>query len=108
MVYHLEIADKQMKEMEDLLSKDDELTYEDDERLQELYYEVKENLEMGRSMILEYGRQNKIEIKELEKFEMRFKNLCTQFDTPDDINDATMNDMFPDDDSMEGFDWTLE
>lgn len=108
MVYHLEIADKQMKEMEDLLSKDDELTYEDDERLQELYYEVKENLEMGRSMILEYGRQNKIEIKELEKFEMRFKNVCTQFDTPDDINDATMNDMFPDDDSMEGFDWTLE
>lgn len=108
MVYHLEIADNQMKEMEDLLLKDDELTYEDDERLQELYYEIKENLEMGRSMILEYGKQNKIGIKELKKFEMRFKNLCTQFDNPDDNNDATMNDMFPDDDSMEGFDWTLE
>jgi len=108
MEYHLEIANKQMDKMEDLLSKDDELTYEEDEKIQELYQEIKENLEIGSDMILGNERYIEKEINELNKSKKRFKNLCEQFDTPDEIIDATMNDMFPDEDSMEGFDWTFE
>ncbi len=108
MEHHLELANKQMDEMEGLLSKDNELTYEEDEKLQELYQEIKENLEIGSDMILGNERYVEKEITELNKSKKRFKNLCNEFDTPDDIIDATMNDMFPDEDSMEGFDWTFE
>lgn len=108
MEHHLEIANKQMDEMEALLSKDDELAYEEDEKVQELYQEIKENLEIGSDMILGNEQYLEKEINELKKSKKRFKNLCKEFDTPDDIIDATMNDMFPDEDSMEGFHWTFE
>lgn len=107
MEHLLEIANKQMDEMESLLSKDDELTYEEDEKLQELYQEIKENLEESSDIILRF-RDDEKEIRALSKSKKRFENLCNQFDTPDDIIDETMNDMFPDEDSMEGFNWTRD
>lgn len=98
----LKIANELMDEMEKLLSKANGLSYEDDDKLQELYYKVEEKLEYGSDMTYGHNSSEK-GIDSLSNSKSRFKKICAQFETPDDINDSTMNDMFPDEDSMEGF-----
>lgn len=73
-----------------------------------MYQEIKENLEIGFHVIIGNEQYIEKEINELNKSKKRFESLCEQFDTPDEIIDATLNDMFPDDDSMVGFDGTFE
>ncbi|WBM73457.1 hypothetical protein [Saprospira grandis] len=105
MGYYLKIANEQMDEMEALLSKDNNLTYEEEEKLQELYHEVKENLEIGADEVLGGDRYLEKRLKNLNESKKRFKALCEEFETPDDIINSTLNNLFPDEDSMEGFDW---
>lgn len=97
MKYRNTEADDKIREMEDIISKDD-FSYEDDERLDELYNEVKENLAR------DYD-DGSIEHNSLKK---RFRDVCREFDTPDDVREREMDNMFPDGEGMEGFDWTLE
>mgnify|MGYP006431852057 CR=1 FL=1 len=104
----LVIANKQMDELESLLSKNDGLTCEEDDKVQELYQAIKDALEMSSDIILGHEQYLEMEINELHKSQNRFMSLCENFDTPDDIIDAIMKNMFPDEDSMEGFDWTYE
>lgn len=91
-----EITDDLLKKFEDLAYKEDEdLSFEENNERGELFYEVKEQLEEA-SLHL-----NGIDYKKLYG---RFRDACSQFETPEEIEDATLNDMFPDEGSDEGFD----
>lgn len=84
--------------MENILEKDD-FEYEDDGRLQELFYQIKDML----AEAYEYEFEDK-KLRELEVLENRFNNLNKEWETPEERRQATLNTMFPDEDSMEGFD----
>ena len=47
---------------------------------------------------------------EYEIIEISSKSIIEEgeIESSDDVNDVAMDNMFPDEDSMEGFDWTFE
>jgi hypothetical protein len=98
---YLKRANELMTEMENLLSKN-YLSTNENEKLGELYKEVKRNLEEASHTII--GKN----IDNLNKARKRFKKICAEFEMPEDINEITKNNMFPNEGSMEGFDWTFE
>jgi len=95
-----EILDK----MDVLLSKD-ELEYEDEEMLQEYFHEVQRAWDEVESFMV--GSEEDFR-KQLKIAKRRFEEICSQFETPDDIREIGMDNMFPDGEGMEGFDWTFE
>ena len=84
-----------LNKMSALIESEDE-SFNNEERLQELYYEAKEALTNLYNYI--FSRENVREQDETQyhKLEKQFKKLCQEFETPDDINEGSMNDMFPD------------
>ena len=91
-----------LTQMETIVAEDD-ISYEDDNKLQDLYQEVKEKLED----ISQYSKDAQFGMeyfKEISKLRRRFRDVCQEFETPDNIRDATMDSMFPDEESYEGFD----
>lgn len=94
-----EVLDK----MDIILSKD-ELEYEDEEILQEYFHEVQRSWDDVECFM--DGSEG--DFKKLEITKRRFKQICTQFETPNDIQELGMDTMFPDGEGMEGFDWTFE
>lgn len=92
-------------EMETLVS-EDEVSSEQDERLQELYYLVQENLKDAFDFDADHDFENDKDYRELKQLKMRFKKVCSEFETPDEITSGTMAAMYPnsddDDDDDEG------
>ena len=89
-------------EMELLIS-EDELSHEQDDRLQDLFIEIKENLKDAFDYEEEKCRHSDddrdyFKLKQLKK---RFKNCCKEFETPDEIISGTMAMMYPDEDSYD-------
>lgn len=79
----------QISKMEELVSKDN-LSYEESELLDELYMEAKRNLEEANH----FSRDR--DYKELTDLKRRFKVVCSEFETLDDIMDSMRDMMFPD------------
>ena len=92
-----------MDKMDVLLSKD-ELEYEDEELLQEYFHEV----QRAWDDVEYFMDDSEGDFRKLETTKKRFKEICTQFETPDDIRKLGMDIMFPDGEGMEGFDWNME
>jgi hypothetical protein len=84
-------------EMENIL---EDFDYEDDDKLQELYYEIQELF--GEAW--DYYCHDDKQLNEIGLLQKRFKNLNKEWETPEERRDATLNMMFPDEDSREGFD----
>lgn len=87
-----------LDQMEVLLNKG-AMSYEEEDKLQDLYVEAERYLQISDKTIFydtddEHGRLRK-----------RFRGICSRFETPDDIRNATLDMMFPDEDSDEGFDY---
>lgn len=83
--------------MENIL---EDFDYEDDDKLQELYYEIQSMF----GEMWEYYRHDDKALDEIELLQKRFKNLSKEWETPEERRDATLSMMFPDEDSREGFD----
>jgi hypothetical protein len=98
--------DELLTQMESIVEQD-EISYEDDEKLQDLYIEVKDQFEFlkGYPINTPQGELIHREIKLLQK---RFYDVCQEFESSDDIRDSTLDMMFPDEESMEGYDYDKE
>lgn len=86
-----------LDEMETLISEDN-LSYEQDERLQDLYNETERNIEEAYEYDKYYLSENQKDYKKLKKLQKRFKHLCKEFETPDDLISGTLEMMYPNED----------
>ncbi|GGW80038.1 hypothetical protein [Salegentibacter mishustinae] len=90
------LIEARIEEMENLL---EDFDYDDDEKLQDLYYQIQDMF--GNAWEGEFDDKK---LQELEILQNRFDRLNKEWETPDERRDATLNMMFPDEDSREGFD----
>ena len=105
MIYSNTEADRLISEMESLiLESNDKDEVERDEKLSELYYPTKNSIEYYDYPDDETGDYERL--KEKEQLQRRFDTVCEEFETPDDWQAAEMSSMFPDDEGLDGFDWT--
>jgi uncharacterized protein YukE len=95
-----------MKQIEELLLKlesileSDDFNYErDDDMLQDLHNQIEGRFshEWEHASTDEYFR-------ELDRLNAKFESLNKKWETPEEQRNSIMNMMFPDEDSMEGFD----
>jgi len=100
MDYNVKKANEIMDKMEVLLSNDDR-EYEEEEKLQEYFQDAKQNLDDAYDVVGGTNSMNKLKFAK-----KRFKQICSEFETSDDMRDIGMDTMFPDEEGMEGFDWT--
>ncbi|TXH59589.1 MAG: hypothetical protein E6Q89_02070 [Bacteroidia bacterium] len=84
-----------LNEMAALIESEED-TVEKDDRLQELYYEAKEALADLSDALYSQENFREQDDRQFHQLKKQFKSLCRKFETPDDILDSTMNDMFPD------------
>ena len=90
------LIEARIEEMENLL---EDFDYDDDEKLQDLYYQIQDMF--GNAWEGEFDDKK---LQELEILQNRFEGLNKEWETPEERRDATLNMMFPDEDSREGFD----
>ena len=90
------LIEARIEEMENIL---EDFDYDDDEKLQELYYQIQDMF--GNAWEREFDDKK---LRELEILQNRFDRLNEEWETPEERRDATLNMMFPDEDSREGFD----
>jgi len=105
-----------LNEMESIIEKEN-ISREDDNQLQKLYYKAKKELKELKLFVSnddnEYDFSEIIE-KKINKYELiynnlylRFKGICSDFETPEDIIAVSMENMFPEgmDDSFDADDY---
>lgn len=90
------LIEARIKEMENIL---EDFDYDDDEKLQQLFYQIQDMF--GNAWEREFDDKK---LRELEILQNRFDRLNEEWETPEERRDATLNMMFPDEDSREGFD----
>lgn len=85
--------EKPLMEMESIVEQD-EISYEDNEKLEELYQEVKDRFEF----LADYPwdtPEGELLYYEVKKLKVRFREVCQKFETPDDLYKSTMDSMYP-------------
>ena len=70
---------------------ENDLDYNMSDEMQELYYLIKEQIEDFESF---YLRDQNSQIK-LTKVKKSFNQICKEYETPDNVIDDIMSDMFP-------------
>jgi hypothetical protein len=81
-----------LAEMAELLE-DEGNIIDHEERLGELYYEGNDALMELHDYVTYGGRAS--EVKEYHALQKQFTNFCSEFETPEDIKQGAMEDMFP-------------
>ena len=89
------LIEARIEEMEKIL---EDFDYEDDDKLQELYYEIQAMF--GEAWEREFDDKR---LNDLEILQNRFDRINKEWETPEERRDATLNMMFPDEGSREGF-----
>ena len=85
--------EKLLMEMEIIVSQD-EISHEDNEKLEELYQEVNDRFEF----LADYPwdtPEGELLFYEVQKLKKRFREVCQKFETPDDLCKSTMDSMYP-------------
>jgi len=85
--------------MEKILDTDNFDHENDDDRLQGLHIQIEGLMNYG----WEQARSEK-ELRELDKHSEKFERLNKKWESPEEQRKSTMDMMFPDEDSLEGFD----
>lgn len=90
------LIEARIEEMEKIL---EDFDYEDDDKLQNLYYQIQDMF--GEAWEREFENKR---LADLEILQNRFDRINKEWETPEERRDSTLNMMFPDEDSREGFD----
>lgn len=85
--------DELLTQMENIVEQD-EISNEDDEKLQDLYVEVKDQFEYLASYQMDIT-QGELIYKQIRSLKKRFHNVCQEFESPDENYNSSLDMMFP-------------
>ena len=86
--------DELLTQMESIVEKD-EISYEDEVKLQDLFVEVKDQFEFLAGYPTNTP-QGELIVREIILLKKRFYNVCQEFESPDEIRNSSLDMMFPD------------